>query len=273
MTPFIALLLGMVEGLTEFLPISSTGHLILLSEWLGHQGEGADSFNIVIQLGAMGAVLVHYRELLRARLRGLFRSEQASKQFVVALALGFLPTAVAGLAFRKVVKKYLFGPLPVAVALFVGGIVMIALDRHRHRRGDLGRDGLEHITPRQAWVIGLGQCLALWPGASRSMCTILTGQGVGLSTGTAAEFSFLLGLPTLGAATVYEAWKARDSLLSQVGLGNMAVGLATSFFVAWAVIASFLPFVRRRGLEPFGYYRIALAGIIAWNLASWSSRP
>jgi undecaprenyl-diphosphatase len=144
----------------------------------------------------------------------------------------------------------------VAAALIVGGAVMIAIEWARRRRGVTGLDGLEHVTPRRALWIGLGQCFSLWPGASRSMCTIVAGQLAGLSTATAAEFSFLLALPTLGAATLYELYKSRGELTASVGVSQLLLGLVVSFVVAWAVIAAFLHFLRRRGLEVFGYYRI-----------------
>src|ERR1700722_14916284 len=201
MPPLVAILLGIVEGLTEYLPVSSTGHLILAGKALGASGAGLDSFDVVIQLGAVLAVVVEYRALLRERAVGLLSGRPESKALLVALALGFLPAAVLGLAFRKAIKAHLFGPVPVAAALVVGGIVMIVVERIRASRGTTGLTGLEHVTPRRALLIGFGQCISMWPGSSRSMCTIVAGQLSGLSTATAAEFSFLLALPTLGAAT------------------------------------------------------------------------
>jgi undecaprenyl-diphosphatase len=289
MSPLMAALLGVVEGITEYLPVSSTGHLILASQLLGQTGDAADSFDIVIQLGAILAVLVHYRRLLLERTSGLFRRERASMQLLFALVLGFAPTAVTGLLLRKKIKALLFGPGPVAVALVVGGIVMITVELVRawraknkpketssaHEGGyrdpanppaapDAGLVGLEHVTPVRALLIGLGQCVSMWPGTSRSMCTIVTGQLTGLSTATAAEFSFLLGLPTLGAATVYEAYKSRH-VLAEIGTLNVLVGLVVSFLVAWAVIAAFLAYLKKRGLVPFGIYRIGL-GILVFFL-------
>lgn len=287
MSPLVAALLGVVEGVTEYLPVSSTGHLILTSHALGQKGDGADAFDIVIQLGAILAVVVHYRRLLWERTVGLVRREKPSIQLLVALVLGFAPTAVAGLLLRKKIKALLFGPGPVAAALVVGGVVMIGVELLRARHVALqaraaptsvdgapygqsaaaappnrvGLVGLEHITPWRAFVIGLGQCVSMWPGSSRSMCTIVAGQLTGLSTSTAAEFSFLLGLPTLGAATLYEAYKSR-AVLGEIGAGNVVVGLAISFVVAWAVIAAFLAYLQRRGLVPFGVYRIILGAAV-----------
>lgn len=273
MNPLMSALLGFVEGLTEFLPVSSTGHLILVGHALGHAGDAADSFDIVIQLGAILAVVVHYRRLLLERTAGLARGEKASVQLLTALALGFIPTAITGILLRKKIKALLFGPGPVATALIVGGIVMIVVEIIRASRAAKATEpqaqglvGLEHVTPLRAFLIGLGQCLSMWPGTSRSMCTIVAGQLTGLSTATAAEFSFLLGLPTLGAATVYEAYKSRDVLGHMGGL-NVLIGLAVSFVVAWAVIAAFLGYLKRRGLVPFGVYRIILGILVFLVLA------
>lgn len=267
MNPLVALLLGIVEGLTEYLPVSSTGHLILVGHVLGETSEGADAFEIVIQLGAILAVLVHYRRLLLERASGLVRAERASLRLLAALALGFAPTAVTGLLLRKKIKALLFGPGPVATALVVGGIVMIVVELVRRRRPEdeaKSAEGLEAVTPWRAFVIGVGQCFSMWPGMSRSMCTIVTGQLVGLPTATAAEFSFLLGLPTLGAATLYEAIKSRAHL-AEIGLLNVAIGLVVSFLVAWGVIGAFVGYLKKRGLAPFGVYRIAL-GVVVYVL-------
>lgn len=260
----VAILLGIVEGLTEYLPVSSTGHLILVSQLLGETSEGAKAFDIVIQLGAILAVVVHYHRLLGARLAGLFRRDVASIRLAAALAVAFAPAAVIGFLFHKLIKAHLFGPLPVAFALFAGGVLMIVVERVRARRAVQGLVGLEHVTPGRALIIGFGQCFSLWPGSSRSMCTIVAGQATGLSTATAAEFSFLLALPTLGAATVYEGLKARHELAASVGGPQLWVGMLVSFFVAWGVIAVFIRYLQRRGLEPFGYYRIALSALVLW---------
>ena len=261
LTPLHAAILGIVEGITEYLPISSTGHLILVSRLLGLEGAGADAFDVVIQLGAILAVVVQYRKLLWERTSGLAKGQRASLSLLIALVLGFAPTAVVGLLLRKRIKELLFGAKPVAIALIVGGIFMIVVELLRARRPNKGLDGLEHVTPWRAFVIGVGQCFSMWPGSSRSMCTIVAGQLTGLSTATAAEFSFLLGLPTLGAATLYEALKSREALAT-IGLLNVAIGLLVSFLVAWAVIAGFIAYLKKRGLAPFGVYRIVLGVIV-----------
>ena len=261
MNPLFALILGIVEGITEYLPISSTGHLILVSRLLGLSGDGPDAFSVVIQLGAILAVVVQYRKLLWERTAGLAQGKKESVSLLIALALGFAPTAVAGLLLRKTIKALLFGPKPVAIALIVGGVLMIVVELVRSQRPNKGLEGLEHVTPWRAFVIGVGQCFSMWPGSSRSMCTIVTGQLTGLSTATAAEFSFLLGLPTLGAATLYEGYKSRV-VLAEVGVLNIAIGLVVSFLVAWAVIAGFIAYLKRRGLAPFGVYRIILGVVV-----------
>ncbi len=265
MLPLIALILGIVEGLTEYLPVSSTGHLILadavLHEAFGLSGKGNTSFEIVIQLGAVLAVVVHYRTLLKGHLVGLLAKKPESVTLLVSLMAAFVPTALAGILLRKAIKRLLFGPLPVAVALIVGGLVMIVVEQIRARKNVVGLVGLEHVTPRRAFLIGLGQCVSLCPGSSRSMCTILAAQFTGISTATAAEFSFLLALPTLGAATAYEAIKGRDGLAA-AGAINVAIGFVVSFLVAWAVIAAFLRYLQRRGLGPFGYYRVVVGAVV-----------
>jgi undecaprenyl-diphosphatase len=274
MPPQLAIVLGIVEGLTEYLPVSSTGHLILVGHWLGlsDADPATSSFEIVVQLGAIVAVVAHYRALLARRARGFFSGDPASKRLALALAIAFVPTAVAGLLFRKTIKAHLFGPLPVAFALALGGIAMIVIERVlRARRPAAGKapggdEGLEQVKPIRALAIGLGQCLSLWPGASRAMCTIVAGQLTGLSTATAAEFSFLLAVPTLGAATIYEASKARELLVSHVGAPSMVIGLVVSFAVAWGVIATFLKYLRTHGLEPFGWYRIAVGIVVLWAI-------
>jgi undecaprenyl-diphosphatase len=270
MPPLIAFLLGIVEGVTEYLPVSSTGHLRVVGHWLGLPDDdpATKAFEIVIQLGALLAVVVHYRVLLAERLRGLIERDPEALRLAGGIAIAFAPTAAAGLLFQHWIKEHLFGLRPVAIALIVGGVVMIVVERWRAHRGVKGDQSLAQVSAGRALWIGLGQCLSLCPGMSRAMCTIVAGQLTGLSTGTAAEFSFLLALPTLGAATLYEGYKDRHALASGVGGISMAAGLAVSFFVAWAVIATFLQYLRRRGLEPFGWYRIAFGAVVLWTLAT-----
>lgn len=262
-----AVILGIVEGLTEYLPVSSTGHLILTGHALGVDDSVAGSFEIIIQLGAVLAVVAHYRALLGERTAGLFRRDPASIKLLLALVIAFVPMAIAGLTLRKIIKGVLFGPVPVAAALIVGGIAMVVFELRKKRSGSAGLDGLEHVTPSRALAIGLGQCMALWPGMSRSMSTIMAGELAGLSTKTSAEFSFLLALPVLGAATGYELLKARHELMATSSFGAIGVGLVVSFVVAWAVIAAFLRYLGRFGLAPFGAYRVLLGVVVFAVLA------
>jgi len=258
-----AVLMGVIEGLTEFLPVSSTGHLILLGDRLGQNSPAAKTLEIVIQLGAVLAVVVYYRRRLRDMLVGLVRKDPAAIRLTVALAMAFFPAALLGLLFHKAIKELLFKPAPVAGALIVGGVVMIAVDYGRKRRATEAADGLEHVSAEKALGIGIGQCLSLWPGASRSMTTIVAAEMAGLTPSTAADFSFLLAIPTLGAATVYDLAKNYKTLASTPGAMNaLAIGLLVSFVVALLVIAAFLRYLKRFGLTPFGIYRILLGVLV-----------
>lgn len=271
MTLLDAVLLGVVEGLTEFLPVSSTGHLILLGEHLGNHDEASKTLDIVIQLGAVLAVVVYFRARLAAMLRGVRARDPASLRLTSALFVAFLPAAAVGLLFHKIIKARLFGSGPVALALIVGGVGMIAIEAWRRKKKGAEQDDLDTVAPKRGLGIGIWQCLALWPGASRSMTTIVGGQLSGLSTHAAAEFSFLLAIPTLGAATLFDLAKnGRQLLDAPGGAAALATGLVVSFVVALAVIASFLRYLRRFGLAPFGVYRIVLGAVV---LAFATSAP
>jgi undecaprenyl-diphosphatase len=269
MPPWIAAVLGVVEGVTEFLPISSTGHLILVAHAFGLDDDATKTFEIVIQGGAILAVVVYYRRLLAERLGGLARRDPVAIRLAVALAAAFLPTAVAGVLLRKLIKRHLFGPEPVIGALIVGGIVMIVAERllpAPDRGAPATKDRLSAIGAREGFLIGCAQCLALWPGTSRSMVTLLAGRALGLDVRTAAEFSFLLAIPVLGGATALDLWKERAVLAGGGAFTAIGIGFVTSFVVAWAAIDWFLRFLRSRGLAPFGWYRIAVGIFAAWWL-------
>ncbi len=257
-----ALLLGIVEGLTEYLPVSSTGHLVLVSHALGLHDDATKTFEVVIQLGAVLAVVVHYRALLLQRVTGVFRKDKDAVRLFSALLAAFVPTAVAGLLLRKAIKAHLFGKGPVVVALIVGGVLMIVFERLVPRT-KATLEKLEDVTPKHGFLIGVAQCAALWPGTSRSMATIVGGRALGLSPTVAAEFSFLLALPVLGAATLLDLYKGGKALIATSAARlSLFVGFAVSFVVAWAVIGFFLRFLRTRGLAPFGFYRIALGILV-----------
>jgi undecaprenyl-diphosphatase len=255
---WITVVLGVIEGITEYVPVSSTGHLILAGRWLAFPEEKAASFEIFIQLGAVFAVVWFYREKLFAIVTCLARDAEA-RAFVAKVLVAFVPAAVVGLLFHHWIVQVLFGPLPVAAALAVGGAVFIAIDRPGRERP--GTDTVDDVTWRQALVVGVVQIAALWPGMSRSGATIIGGLVAGLSRRAALEFSFFLAIPTLGAASVLALWEARKVLVAS-DAPIFGLGFAVSFAVSLAVIAALLRYVRDHDLRPFGWYRLALAAIV-----------
>lgn len=263
MTLFNAMVLGMVEGLTEFLPISSTGHLILASRCLGLSGEGIKTFDIVIQAGALGAVIALYRVRIGVLLQGFFKGERQGLLLLRNLTVSFLPAAVAGALLRHPIKTYLFGVRPVAVALAAGGLFMIGLDVWLLRQGKRHRQGLESMTFQQALVIGLAQGLSLWPGTSRAMVTIAAALILGFPPVAAAEYSFLLAIPTLGAATLFDGFVGGAALFHDAGLLAVAVGFLSAAVAAFGAVTAFVRYLNRYGLAPFGWYRLGLAIAVA----------
>lgn len=256
------MLLGILEGLTEFLPVSSTGHLILLGESLGHTDDAAKTLEIAIQGGAVLAVIVYYRALLWDLVLGILRREPTKLRLLAALLIAFLPAAGLGFVVHDAVKDHLMGATPVAAALIVGGLLMIALPYLLPKRPE-SEETLDVVTFRRALLIGVCQCAALWPGFSRSMSTIVGGQVAGLRAKTAAQFSFLLSIPVLGGATALDLYKNGDALFaSEGGAMALAIGLVTAFVVSIAVIAVFLRYLEKFGLAPFGYYRVALGILV-----------
>lgn len=283
--PALAIILGIVEGLTEFLPVSSTGHLILAGHAFGFTGEVAANAEISIQLGAILAVVAYEREKLKiliaravdeqADLRQslsspvngswsvLLHRSMASHPhlwFLIGLGIAFLPAGLIGFATHGWIKAHLFSPQTVAVTSVIGGIIILVVEA---RRTTATVQQLEHVGVRDALLIGLAQCAALIPGMSRSGSTIIGGLLVGLDRKVATEYSFFLALPTLIIATCYQMWKSRDVFHSEdfVALG---IGLLVSFIVAWIVIAAFLTFVKRHSLRPFAYYRIVMGLIVLY---------
>jgi undecaprenyl-diphosphatase len=263
MTPIQAAILGIVEGLTEFLPVSSTGHLILAGHAMGLSGSAVDAFEIVIQAGALLAVVGLYRARIGEILAGIFRNNAGGRALLVRLIVAFLPAAVIGFLTHSWIKEHLFGPRPVAVALLLGGIAILVVERMRHRARQPIAAVVTEIPVWGALVIGLAQVLSLWPGTSRAMTTILAALLVGATPVVAAEFSFLLALPTLGAATLFDLVKHHDELLGPAmgGPAPLVIGLATAAIVAAIAIRGFLTYLTRRGLAPFGWYRIVI-GIV-----------
>jgi len=262
-----AILLGIVEGLTEFIPVSSTGHLILASEIFGYDAETWKVFNVVIQLGAILAVVVQYWRTFWAVGMGLLRWEALSVAFVRNVLLGFLPSAVIGLALKDYIDIMLGSPTIVAWALIAGGIAILGIERIA-RPGP--KSGVGQMPARQALGVGLFQCIAMIPGVSRSGATIMGALAMGIERRTAAEFSFFLAIPTMMGATTLELFDNRAALaagLGPVGWSEIAVGFVVSFLVALVVIRAFVAYVSKAGFGPFAWYRI-VAGIAALLLLS-----
>ena len=261
-----AVVLGLVEGITEYLPVSSTGHLILASSLLGlrtpENAEALATFEIAIQGGAILAVLGLYRHRIPQTWNGLMGRDPAGLRLLQNLALAFLPAAVLGPLLDSSIEAHLFAAPPVLAALFLGGLWMIWLGR----RGPSGERTVESIDARMALLIGLFQCVAMWPGTSRSMMTIAGGVLLGLRARDAAEFSFLLGVPTLGAACVYKLTLNMTSggpnLFEVLGVTPVAIGFAVAAVSAAFAVKWLVNFLGRHGLGPFGWYRIALALVL-----------
>ena len=262
-----ALILGVVEGLTEFLPISSTCHLILVNQWLSFGEPFTFLFDIVIQLGAILAVVVLYWRTFWAVGMGLLKWRPESVAFLRNILLGFLPSAVLGFALKDYIDIMLGSPMVVAWALVLGGIAILAIEKVA-KPGPAS--GVAQLPARQALGVGFIQCLSMIPGGSRSGATIMGALAMGIERRTAAEFSFFLAIPTMMGATTLELWDARASLaggMGPVGWTEIAVGFAVAFVVALAVIKAFVAFVSRTGFAPFAWYRI-VAGILAiWLLS------
>jgi len=258
-TTLTAILLGILEGLTEFLPVSSTGHLILAQSFFGYDPGQWAQFNIVIQLGAILAVVVTYWRLFWDTGMGLLRWEPRAVRFVRNVLLGFLPAAVIGLFAKDAIDAMLESPTVVATALVIGGVAILLLERRVRPRED---KGVAELSMRTALAIGFVQCLAMVPGTSRSGATILGALAMGVGRKTAAEFSFFLAVPTmLGAATVKilddPALMAGEAT---IGWGEIALGFTAAFLVALAVIRAFVAYVSRHGFAPFAWYRILIGG-------------
>jgi undecaprenyl-diphosphatase len=261
-----ALLLGIVEGITEYLPVSSTGHLLLTQRLLQiEQSDVADAFAICIQGGAIVAVLGLYWKRVRQMIAGVFGRDAAGRQLAVNVVVAFTPAAIIAVLFQKPIKQFLFKPWPIALALFIGGVAILGVAWYRRRRQTSGGIGfeLESLTWRMALIIGLSQCVAMWPGTSRSLVTIVAGILVGMRMRAAVEFSFLLGVLTLGAATGYDALKHGDEMLSNYGPGVIAVGFLAAWFSAVLAVKWMVEYLNRHGLSLFGWYRIGIGAITA----------
>jgi undecaprenyl-diphosphatase len=259
-----AAVMGVVEGLTEFLPISSTGHLILAGSLLGFgQDAGADKakvFDIAIQTGAIFAVVLVYWQRLLSTVKGL-GSEPKAQRFALNVIVGFLPAVVLGLAFGKAIKAHLFTPTVVATTFILGGLIILWAEKRAANAGPARVATVDDMSPLDALKVGLLQCLALVPGTSRSGSSIIGGMFLGLSRQAATEFSFFLGIPTLIGAGVYSLYKARD-LLSMSDLPLFLIGLVMAFVSAWVCVRWLLRYVSTHNFNAFAWYRIAFGILI-----------
>ncbi len=261
-----AVILGLVEGLTEYLPVSSTGHLLVTNEILGlaetEEAEQAlDTYAICIQAGAIVAVFVLYWERIRQMLDGLLGRSEEGRRVLIGVIVAFIPTAIIGLALVDYVRERLFGVGPIAAAWLLGGIGILVLTRS----GLMDRGGLElsELTVKHAAIIGVAQAIAMWPGTSRSLITIVAAVLVGMSLRAAVEFSFLLGLATLGAATLATGFTDGAQLVDLYGYTTPAIGMVVAFVAALASIKWMVSWLQERSFDVFGYYRVVI-GVLAF---------
>lgn len=267
---FQAFILGVVEGLTEFLPISSTGHQIIVADLIGFGGERAEAFNIIIQLAAILAVVWEFRRKILDIVLGL-PSQPKAQRFTVNLLIAFFPAVVLGVAFADYIHHYLFNPITVAVALVIGGVIMLWAEKRQHV---IHAETVDDMTWKEALKVGCCQCLALIPGTSRSGATIIGGLLFGLSRKAATEFSFFLAMPTMVGAAVYSGYKYRD-VFQPADLPVFAVGFVTSFIFAMIAVRALLKFIANHSYAAFAWYRIVFGLLIlaTWQFAliDWSS--
>lgn len=269
-----ALILGVVEGITEFLPVSSTGHLLVAQRAMGMEPtRAANAYAICIQAGAIVAVLGLYRARVRQALRGLVGRDPAGARLVRALVVAFVPAAIIGKALDETIESYLFGLWPIVAAWAAGGLAILAVSRSAWLRPEAPPAGAPDAsdapddpppldpTVRQALIIGLAQCLAMWPGTSRSLVTILAGVLVGLPLGAAVEFSFLLGVLTLTAATAYKGLQEGPAILA-LGPGPVALGVVAAWLSAVVAVRWMVDHLRRRGLGLFAAWRLGAAAVV-----------
>ena len=265
-----AVLLGIVEGLTEFLPVSSTGHLILAGDLLDFNDDRGKLFQIVIQTGAILAVCWEYRAKIGSVLRGLPR-DRGAQRFAMNLIIAFLPLAILGLAFGKAIKTHLFQPIPVALAFILGGVFILWAERRKHV---IRIQSVDDLTWRDALKLGLAQAFALIPGTSRSGATIIGGLFLGLSRRAAAEFSFFLAIPTLIAAGAYGLWNERE-LLNADDLGMWTVGFVSAFVSAFLCVRWLLRYISSHDFSLFAWYRIAFGLVVIGTaysgLVNWTN--
>ena len=257
-----SIVLGIVEGLTEYLPVSSTGHLILAERAMGmEKSTSLDAYTICIQAGAILAVLGLYFSRVKAMTLGVLGKNPAGLKLTINAFIAFLPAAVVGLVFKKKIDEHLMHLWPVTIAWLIGGVAILAVEWFKPAQRKAGM-GIEDMTMQMALIIGLIQCMSMWPGTSRSLVTIVAGVLVGLRLVAAVEFSFILGLITLSAATAYDALKHGKDMVSSFGWPVLIVGLIAAWLSATIAVKWMVGFLQKRSFAVFGYYRIALACVV-----------
>ncbi len=259
-----AIIFGIVEGVTEYLPVSSTGHLLLTQKLLGLEftgsvGDAGKAFIVWIQGGAILAVIWLYRTRFQSLVRGIIGGDKEGRRLLLNLLVAFAPAAIIALLFERAIKQHLFGLFPVVLAWFAGGVAILVIAKFQEQKQLRNENELENLTFRHAVIIGLLQCVAMWPGVSRSLITIVGGLVVGLRTQAAVEFSFLLGVVTLSAAAMYEVVAHGELLLLTFDLGNIATGFIISFVSAVLAVRWLVSYLTTHGFRLFGYYRIGIA--------------
>lgn len=266
-----AFILGIIEGLTEFLPISSTGHQIIIADLLDFGGQRAKAFNIIIQLGAILAVMWEYRRKIIQVIVGL-PTQRTAQNFTRNLLIAFFPAVILGLAFADTIEKWLFNPITVATALVVGGFIMLWAEKRKHK---VQTENVDDMSWKQALQVGCCQCLALIPGTSRSASTIIGGLIFGLSRKTATEFSFFLAMPTMVGAAVYSLYKHRELFAGGNDIPIFVIGFITSFVFAMLAVKALLKFIANNSYAVFAWYRIVFGLLIlaTWqlNVVDWTS--
>ena len=263
-----ALILGLVEGITEYLPVSSTGHLVVTQRLLGIEAsEAANAYAVAIQAGAILAVLTLYRARIQQMIAGLFGRDAQGAHLLRTVIVAFLPAAVLGLAFDDLIESYLFGIWPVVAAWAAGGVLLLVLSRRLSLHTGTA---LETLTLRAGFIIGVAQCAALWPGVSRSLATILGGLAVGLSLAATVEFSFLLGLVTLGAATGYKTLKSGSVMLESYGPISIALGVIVAWISAMIAVRWMVAQLNKHGLGIFAWWRLGMATLVC--VLFWSGK-
>ena len=263
-----AIVLGLVEGVTEFLPVSSTGHLLVVERAMGigqtsETKDAADTYAITIQFGAILAVVLLYHRRIRSMVAGVLGRDPHGRTVAIGVLVAFVPAAVVGVGLEHPIRDHLLGVWPVIIAWFIGGALLVAFSSRRRVEEERRGNALDTITIRQAVIVGAAQCLALWPGTSRSLVTIIAALAVGLSLSAAIEFSFLLGLLTLGAGTVYEALKSGGEVIHTFGVVAPLVGMVVAFVSAVVAIRWMVTYLEHHSLAIFGWYRIGIAALTA----------